>query len=82
MQFDHVISPAIRNVLYGATDKPGDILQAAYLTNAAMCDDWKSQHISFETMEARERCVDCMDICIADNDLSGAVDCMKSFWSI
>lgn len=82
MQFDHVISQQIRNVLYGATDKPADILQAAYLTNAAMAEDWKSQLISFETMEARERCIDCMDICLGENDLPGAIQCMKSFWSI
>ena len=82
MQFDHVINSQIRNVLYGKTEKQSDILQAAYLTQAAMAEDWKSQHVSFETMEAREHCVDAMDVCIDESDLSGAVECMKSFWSI
>lgn len=82
MQFDHVISPAIRNVLYGVTDKPGDILQAAYLTGAAMQEDYQSKLIPFETIEAREFYIDAMQDCIWAGNLPAAIDCMKSFWSI
>lgn len=82
MKFDHVISPAIRNVLYGNTEKQSDILQASYLTEAAMCEDWKSEFVSFETMQSRESFVEIMENCILAGNISGAIDAMRGFWSI
>ena len=82
MQFDHVINSAIKAVLYGKTEKPADIVQAAYLTEAAMVEDWKSQFISFETMTARESHIDTMTDCLIAKDMNGAILAMRAFWLV
>jgi hypothetical protein len=82
MQFDHVINPLVRAVLYGATEKPADIVQAAYLTEAAMAEDWKSQFVSFETMTARESHIDTMTDCLIAKDMPGVIFAMRAFWLV
>lgn len=82
MQFDHIIHPLVKSVLCGETEKREDILQAAYITESAMAEDWKACLVLLEIMEARESFVQAMEDCIVAGDMPGAVDAMRGFWSI
>jgi hypothetical protein len=82
MQFDHIIHPVVKAVLCGETESPSDIWQAAYLTESAMAEDWKSNLVLLEVMEAREGFAGAMEACIVAGDMPGAISAMRGFWSI
>lgn len=80
--FSHVISQHIRGVLEGKkTDLPA-ILGAAYSTEYFMREDWRSEHVAIEVMEAREQAVEDMSDCIAARDLDGTVAAMRRYWLV
>lgn len=82
MEFNHIIHPIVKAVLLGESQNKADILQAAYITESAMAEDWKACLVLLEIMEARESFVQAMEDCIVAGDMPGAVNAMRGFWSI
>jgi hypothetical protein len=80
--FCHVISPFIRSVLEGSETDYKAIHGAAYATEWSLEEDYKSNHITDCVMTAREIAVSNMKDRLSINDMNGAVDAMRSFWSV
>ena len=80
--FCHVISPFLRSVLEGSETDYKAIHGAAYATEWSLEQDYKSNHITDCVFAAREMAVADMRDRLSINDMNGAVDAMRSFWSV
>lgn len=79
--FDHVESAFMRSVLEGRETNFKAIHGAAYQTQWAVEQDAKCQLIHHKAMAIRESAVGSMLDCLSVNDMNGAVDAMRQFWS-